>query len=314
MIGYSIIIPVYNASRYLRECIDSVLLSIDKSKQIAEVICVNDGSVDDSLSILQAYGRRIRVIDQRNGGVSAARNRGVCEARGEYICFVDADDSVAPEWLIEYDANIRANGYPDMVCSPFVDGIPMPSTRVLFRWKWDGLIRAGYPWRFMVRREIAQKVEFPVGVAFGEDSIFSIRLSKYLHNVANLKKCLYLYRCSGDSAMTRKLASQERLSYLVNVESTIDALNGEYDVATISRMITGAIISWLARPKDEDKAVEIRKIFSRLRDRGVARICDVPLVFRPFYLFYANFGMRWPIKVGARIVSFLVNVKQRFGG
>lgn len=95
----SVIIPVYNAEEYLSECLESVLEQTHKN---FEIICVNDGSKDDSLSILNAYqkmDKRIKVITQENQGQSAARNKGLDVAKGRYILFLDADDFIHPQTL-----------------------------------------------------------------------------------------------------------------------------------------------------------------------------------------------------------------------
>lgn len=92
----SVIIPVYNAAAYIEECVASVL---GQSLDDLEVICVNDGSSDDSgalLADLALRDARVSVIEQRNLGPSAARNAGVAAALGEYLCFVDGDDRLAP--------------------------------------------------------------------------------------------------------------------------------------------------------------------------------------------------------------------------
>ena len=88
----SVIVPVYNVSEYLGQCLDTILL---QTLQDIEVICVDDGSTDDSLSILQTYAmfdERMKVIHQENAGPGAARNRGLKEATGEFICFMNAVD------------------------------------------------------------------------------------------------------------------------------------------------------------------------------------------------------------------------------
>ncbi|MCQ2468655.1 MAG: glycosyltransferase [Ruminococcus sp.] len=93
----SIIVPVYNAQQYLSDCISSL---IKQSYDNLEIIAVNDGSSDTSLEILrdfQAKDNRIKVIDQKNAGVSAARNNGIKHASGEYVMFVDADDWIDAE-------------------------------------------------------------------------------------------------------------------------------------------------------------------------------------------------------------------------
>ncbi len=95
----SIIIPVYNAGQWLERCLRSVL---GQSYPVIEVIAVNDGSADNSLEILRRIrkeDRRLILIDQENQGVSAARNKGIDSASGEWICFVDADDYVHPDYI-----------------------------------------------------------------------------------------------------------------------------------------------------------------------------------------------------------------------
>lgn len=93
----SVIIPVYNVAIYLRKCIESVIAQTYKE---LEIIIVDDGSTDDSSKICDEYAQndsRIIVIHQKNGGLSAARNRGLDEASGKYISFVDADDYIEKE-------------------------------------------------------------------------------------------------------------------------------------------------------------------------------------------------------------------------
>ena len=88
----SVIIPVYNVEPYLEQCLDSV---INQTYKNLEIICINDGSTDNSLKILEKYQKkdnRIKLINQKNKGLSEARNAGLDVAKGEYIAFVDSDD------------------------------------------------------------------------------------------------------------------------------------------------------------------------------------------------------------------------------
>ncbi len=95
----SVVVPVYNVAKYLRRCIDSVLAQTCGDW---ELVCVNDGSTDGSLDILNEYAARdgrIRIISKQNAGVSAARNDGIAAARGEYVLFLDSDDFIHPQTL-----------------------------------------------------------------------------------------------------------------------------------------------------------------------------------------------------------------------
>ena len=99
MVKVSVIIPVYKVEEYLPACLDSV---VKQSFQDWEAICVNDGSPDKCGEILAEYAKkdkRIKVTTQKNQGVSAARNRALAAARGEYVCFLDSDDELHPDFL-----------------------------------------------------------------------------------------------------------------------------------------------------------------------------------------------------------------------
>lgn len=114
----SVIVPIYNAELYLDRCLKSI---INNTHRNLEIICINDGSTDTSLNILESYKEndsRIIVISQENRGVSSARNKGLEIATGEYISFVDADDMIHPKFftclmsiMIESDADIVIGGY-----------------------------------------------------------------------------------------------------------------------------------------------------------------------------------------------------------
>lgn len=95
----SVIIPIYNVEQYLGECLDSI---VNQTLKEIEIICVNDGSIDNSLKLVESYGEndgRIAVISKHNGGQSSARNRGMLEAHGKYIYFMDSDDILTHDAL-----------------------------------------------------------------------------------------------------------------------------------------------------------------------------------------------------------------------
>jgi len=103
----SVIMPVYNGHDHLRECLDSV---ISQTLKDIEIICVDDGSQDDSLSILDEYAKkdsRVRVIPQENGGAGKARNTGLRASRGRYLSFLDSDDFFEPDMLEKAVARIE---------------------------------------------------------------------------------------------------------------------------------------------------------------------------------------------------------------
>lgn len=109
MIKYSIIIPIYNASKYLEKCISSILLQSYKN---FELLLINDGSTDNSLFICDKYknrDERVIVLNKENGGVSSARNLGLKHASGDYVTFIDADDFVDLQFLEEINSILNEN-------------------------------------------------------------------------------------------------------------------------------------------------------------------------------------------------------------
>ena len=95
MAKVSVIVPVYNVEKYLKQCLDSI---VDQTLEDLEIVLVDDGSVDSSGTICDEYAKEhsnIRVIHKLNGGLGSARNEGMRKARGKYIGFVDSDDYVS---------------------------------------------------------------------------------------------------------------------------------------------------------------------------------------------------------------------------
>lgn len=107
----SILIPAYNASSYICQCLDSIITSYEKgSRNDIEIICVDDGSKDDTWEILQEYASKykyIRAFHKVNGGVGSARNEALKHVRGEYIGWVDSDDFVSEEWYQAISQGLR---------------------------------------------------------------------------------------------------------------------------------------------------------------------------------------------------------------
>lgn len=109
MAEVSIIVPVYNVASYLAKCLDSC---INQNFTDMEIVCVNDGSTDSSVEILQAYSKfdsRIKIINKKNGGLSSARNAGIAEACGKYIMFVDSDDWISSDAVGKLYKNVEDN-------------------------------------------------------------------------------------------------------------------------------------------------------------------------------------------------------------
>ncbi|WP_251157757.1 glycosyltransferase family 2 protein [Caniella muris] len=130
----SVLLPVYNVEGYLAQCLDSLLV---QSEDDFEIVAINDGSTDGSRGILADYASmdgRIRIIDQQNQGLAAARNTGVDHARGDYIAFVDSDDYVSPDYLSTMLSSLRDYDLDLSICGRQIDdgGVLRPYVRPKF--------------------------------------------------------------------------------------------------------------------------------------------------------------------------------------
>jgi GT2 family glycosyltransferase len=155
----SIITPCYNGAPFLADTLRSAL---NQTRPPIEIIMIDDGSTDDSAAIAESFGPPVRVIRQENQGESVARNRGIAEARGTYILFLDADDLLAPEALARL-ADVVAQGpgtVAIMGCAWFRDDPDTPYSRQAMEHRafYPGIIEANFgpPHCWLTPREVIQ--------------------------------------------------------------------------------------------------------------------------------------------------------------
>lgn len=237
----SIIVPVFNVEDYIETCVSSIL---SQTYTNFEIILVNDGSTDMSGEIcnrLALKDRRIKVIHQVNGGVSAARNAGIEASKGKYICFIDSDDSVCQNFLegFNFDFDVSIQGYVvksankniyvkynELVGNNIQD---VPKVYCLNE------IHSA-PFSKLCKAEIIKKndIFFPEGISFSEDTIFFLKYIKYCKSIYVSAKCGYIYRKREESLSTThypidKLMEKEKiLFYLYNDLFDNDRFKGRF--------------------------------------------------------------------------------------
>lgn len=203
---FSVIIPVYNAERHLKACVDSVL---HQTFGNFEILLIDDGSKDESAMICDKYAlidARIKVIHKDNGGVSSARNLGLDKAVGDWICFVDSDDSVNECWLENYADNLNA----DMISQGAVitDGLLTETIQlneylvygeqrdqvIAYLESRNGILNS--PWSKCYKGTLirACKIRFLVNCHMSEDLIFVLQFLSISESLCVLKYCGYNYR------------------------------------------------------------------------------------------------------------------------
>lgn len=173
----TVIIPVYNTEQYLNQCLDSIL---NQSLKNIEIICIDDGSTDNSLNILRAYEKkdaRLKVLTQKNAGAGAARNKGLAVANGKYLSFLDADDFFEVDMLER--AAIRANEtQADFVV--FKSDQYWDDTKQFKKVEWTLRYADLPPYEPFSYRQITQNI-FKVFVGWAWDKLYRISFIKENH-------------------------------------------------------------------------------------------------------------------------------------
>lgn len=183
----SVIVPVYNAEKYLRRCIYSILKNTYPN---LEVLCINDGSTDNSEKILHEIARedsRLKVFSQPNKGVSAARNYGLDKAKGDFVAFIDADDWIHKNYFEYLIQSCKTGGASIAVCKYRSVGDEISTlkneainykmeAKLSVRESFENSFIKTYVWGRVIDHKIIGNIRFETGMTFGEDTTFMLKL------------------------------------------------------------------------------------------------------------------------------------------
>ena len=206
----SVVIPVYNASKYLSKCLDSV---INQSYSNIEIILVNDGSTDNSGNICDEYAnkdKRIKVVHKENGGVSSARNTGIDNTTGEYVTFIDSDDLVHPEYIRILADNLFL-ALPVCKIKYFKNDVSFIETKeITVGLNKDNFIELcnmnllNTPCCKLFDIDIIRKnkIYFDNSLSLGEDLLFNLEYLKYIDKITVIDNELYYYRKDDDNTLS----------------------------------------------------------------------------------------------------------------
>lgn len=253
----SVIIPVYNDDKNIGSCLDSILLK--QSIEDIEVICVNDGSTDNSLQILLYYQQRfpnVIVLSQENRGLSNARNRGLSIARGEYVYFADSDDLVA-EASLERLYQICCQKDLDVFFFSFESFGDTPEMNVKYnKIIFDTKRKYTYPneifngrelfslfcqvneyhvmvWVQMLKREflINNNIQFYDGILF-EDNLFTFRVLMHAERSGCTNDICYYKRIRENSIVTKPECPENIRGFLI----TLKEIMGDIETFSLKAM------------------------------------------------------------------------------
>lgn len=282
----TVIIPVYNVEKYLRDCLDSVL---NQTMPNWEAVCVNDGSTDGSAAILKEYAgkdERFRIITQSNKGLSSARNTGLDAANGEYVLFLDSDDWLESDALQTLADHLDGE---DLVCFSgrrFFEetGAYHPADSLAERVYSTGM--EYYNENALLHRDFAfvcavlklykgsflveHGLRFKEGI-FHEDNLFTPQACYYAHRVKVIDKCLYNYRVRPHSITTT--ADTKRLVDMLDVANELALFfipKSGFDKTVVYRAITHHYQVVFVDASKEDKR-ELKKLCDWKLYRVVSR-------------------------------------------
>ena len=216
----SIIIPIYNHEKYLRECLDSV---VNQTMNDIEIICINDGSTDGSLDILKKYAAqddRIKVIDKENTGVGPSRNVGLECVSGEYVMFLDSDDilrnnacEVAYEKIKESNSDILSFGWNvftdtnNLVYKKISKDYKLVDKNISFMNNdWENALKTDHPylWNKIYKTDFIKGYRFLKIKFFAEDVDMIYKLFNRCNKITLIEDVLYKHRISGQNLSLKR--------------------------------------------------------------------------------------------------------------
>ncbi|UPO87341.1 glycosyltransferase family A protein [Niallia sp. Man26] len=217
----SVIVPIYNVEAYVARCINSIK---NQSYQNIQILAINDGSTDNSLSILENIGNddsRIEIINKENGGQASARNLGISIAKGKYFMFVDSDDFLE-ENAIQECINVLTNKQCDLVIFDYYNFNRKGKKKY---------IKAGTglhnsktaPWNKVYSRELWKFFSFPEGYWYEDLGIVPVVVAN-ANNIVKINKALYSYETSRNTSQTNMINPLKLNDLIYMIENTYKEL------------------------------------------------------------------------------------------
>ena len=232
----TVIIPIYNAEKTIKRCLDSVLSQTYKNLQI---ILIDDGSKDQSLSICSKYekeDKRVKCYKQNHNGVSRARNLGIEKAEGKYITFVDSDDYIKKD---TYEKALKKIGDTDIIMFGFYERYEEADHSKTISPKVEGILNAkdaiyecmiplGYEvtvWNKIYKTELIKRIKFDVSLKISEDELWLIKILKTAKKVCLYNEPFYYYvQNKGSTMRSDSVVDEKWLTAIKAKKAVVDEL------------------------------------------------------------------------------------------
>ncbi len=280
----SIVIPVYNVEKYLKNCIDSCLFqNVEQSEY--EIICVDDGSPDQCGAILDDYAKQninIRVIHKENGGLSSARNAGMEIAEGRYIWFVDSDDFIGRNILRDIISVLNNEDCDELTVSAFAfnddeeydfDAIPPSEKSIVYK---------DYLWTSIFRLAVIKghDLRFNPEVAYVEDNAFCTLLNPYIHKHLVWDRQIAIFYRLREGSLSRASTEKRISSYIAASADMLQLAKSKIskDVSCYTNMYLwmSIVMTFIASLPDD----QYRDMLTRVKERGVFPL-KLKMKYRP---------------------------------
>lgn len=237
-VDITFIIPVYNTEKYLENCINSIIEN--EWKYSYEIILIDDGSTDSSKKIIKKYidNNKIKCFFQENKGAAIARNKGIDEARGKYLIFVDSDDQILSKGL-ENMVDIAEINNCDFVqgsyikCGKYEEKVIFENELLSFNKNERKILMTipGFPWGKVIKRELFKNIRFPNNFLY-EDTIMPYLIYLRCNNIGSTSSLVYKYNLNDEgvtikSKKTEK--SEDTIKILEYILSYMNELNLNFD-------------------------------------------------------------------------------------
>ncbi|PEA53585.1 glycosyl transferase [Bacillus pseudomycoides] len=331
----SIIVPVYNCEEYLSNCIESILNQTYKN---IEIVIVNDGSIDQSEKIINEYKvkeDRIMYYYQDNCGPSEARNKGILNSTGEYVTFIDADDTV-DKYYVELLLNKMINSNSDLVCCGYKDiseyGVLNYTdfnfnTNISLYSFVDMVCKGtgGVLWGKMYKKEIIinRDLKLDKDIFMCEDLVFVLQYASQCQSFSSIKEPLYHYNRCNQNSISSNISIDYIQNYITVCERIDKILSAIHlDKQKVNKIITKRIQD-LVLILVEKQCIEIRVFGMKNAIANLTGILSMPYIktyigefstnsifLKPYIFFIKNRLIRMSIMYGIYL-NLLRNIKRR---
>lgn len=273
----SIIIPIYNSEKFIDRLLNSL---IQQTYEDIEIILIDDGSTDKSLEICKKFKQndsRIKLLSKENEGVSIARNKGIDVATGEYITFLDSDDTLDKKYIenlvenIEKDYLIRCN-------IKSIKNTIIKSDEYI-RQIVSGKIQ-GVCWGYLFNKRLLENLKFDVNTSYMEDTIFIIQVLQNIEKVKIVKNAIYNYNLNQDSLTQNLNSIENRINgYIYSLDKIKRILSNDNFNMQIDIRKVKLLESEFA--KTDDKEI-IKKLLENRNTKQIANTNKISLKYKLF--------------------------------